>query len=318
MFKSFARTTLSIALLAATLTGCGNLPQGMAGFGDASLSADAARVKLKYMLGARLTGRKVIDDRGRLKTLAALPGSADLRSQCSPIANQGQMGACTAFAIVKGLDEFLLEKSGNFQPLSPAFLYYEERKAQNNADMTSDTGSSIETGMQVLQTMGTCPEADDPYLDAADQKNPAKIKQFLGTAPGARAIQDALQFKIDGAKPFITPSGTKRIKPVSLSTMSSIRASLAGGMPVVAGIVVFQSMMSPQVAKTGMVPMPNTQAGDKPVGGHAIMLVGYDDAKQVFIVRNSWSSSWGDKGYFYLPYDYVRAGLVRDAWTATL
>lgn len=309
------RTTLALTLAAAALTACGINPNApMLSTGS---SVDAAGKKLsRYALGARLTERRVVDDEQGYRTAAALPPSADLRAQCSPVANQGGIGACTGFAIASGLDEFLAKKAGRATTLSPAFVYYQERKLQGNADMTEDTGATIETGMKVLEAFGTCPEADMPFLPLAQHKDPGKIKKFLGTAPTASAVQDALQFKIEGFRSFIT-SDPGKLTPVKVQTMSAIRRSLANGMPVVAGMIVFQSMMSDEVKRTGNVPLPDVQNGDKPVGGHAVMIVGYDQARAHFIVRNSWSASWGDKGYFYLPYDYVRVGLVRDAFTAT-
>ena len=57
-------------------------------------------------------------------------------------------------------------------------------------------------------------------------------------------------------------------------------------------------------------------AGEAVIGGHAVVGVGYDDAKQWFIVRNSWGAGWGMKGYFTLPYAYVTdASLAGDFWT---
>lgn len=75
-------------------------------------------------------------------------------------------------------------------------------------------------------------------------------------------------------------------------------------MGIVFGIQVYSSFESESVAKTGMVPMPNLSK-DEYLGGHAVMIVGYNDHMNCFIVRNSWGSSWGDHGYFYLPYSYV-------------
>ena len=43
---------------------------------------------------------------------------------------------------------------------------------------------------------------------------------------------------------------------------------------------------------------------NNPVEGHSMAIVGYDDLKKVFIIRNSWSDKWGDKGYFYMDYEY--------------
>ena len=62
-----------------------------------------------------------------------------------------------------------------------------------------------------------------------------------------------------------------------------------------------------------MVPLPNRS--EQLLGGHAVVCVGYDDKSQRFICRNSWGTSWGDKGYFYMPYNYLtNSRLSSDMW----
>merc|ERR1711933_589219 len=71
--------------------------------------------------------------------------------------------------------------------------------------------------------------------------------------------------------------------------------------------------MTKEVAATGEMPMPKDD--DQILGGHAVQACGYDDARKVFIVRNSWGEGWGDRGYFYMPYAYLSdAGLASDMW----
>jgi C1A family cysteine protease len=54
------------------------------------------------------------------------------------------------------------------------------------------------------------------------------------------------------------------------------------------------------------------------LGGHAVTCVGYNDAKGVWIMKNSWGSRWGDKGHFYLPYAYLLSTrLSGDMWQIT-
>ena len=66
----------------------------------------------------------------------------------------------------------------------------------------------------------------------------------------------------------------------------------------------------------GPATLRSRRSGDAAVGGHAVMAVGYDDAKQWFIVRNSWGGGWGIKGYFTLPYAYLTdENLASDFWT---
>jgi C1A family cysteine protease len=72
--------------------------------------------------------------------------------------------------------------------------------------------------------------------------------------------------------------------------------------------------MSANVTRTGNMPYPNTRR-ERFLGGHAVMLVGYNKNKNVFIARNSWGKVWGDKGYFYMPFDVVRnTRMSSDFW----
>jgi C1A family cysteine protease len=88
------------------------------------------------------------------------------------------------------------------------------------------------------------------------------------------------------------------------------------------GFTVYNSIS--QAATTGQIPFPVRT--DRVAGGHAMMVVGYDDAIKIkhtdadqpttgaFLIRNSWGTSWGMAGYGYLPYQYVLNGLAVDWW----
>ncbi|MDR3566043.1 MAG: C1 family peptidase [Negativicutes bacterium] len=219
-----------------------------------------------------------------------LPLSIDLRAQCSPVVDQGTLGSCTANAIVSGLREYLLLQAKlPWVALSRLFLYYEERLLEGTVD--EDSGAYIRDGMKVLQTIGVCPESEDLY----------DIGKFT-EPPSALAIADAKQYKI---------SQYHRVTDLTM-----LKTALAEKQPVVVGIKVYQSFESQAAAETGIIPLPNTTT-EELLGGHAVLAVGYDDAKQWIIIRNSWGTSWGDKGYCYLPYQYWSAGLVTDMWTGT-
>ena len=97
-------------------------------------------------------------------------------------------------------------------------------------------------------------------------------------------------------------------------SLSHMKGCLAAGYPFVFGFTVYESFESQAVTKNGKVPMP--KHGEKSLGGHAVLTVGYNDSSQQFIVMNSWSTKWGDKGYFYMPYAYLtNTGLASDFWT---
>lgn len=217
-----------------------------------------------------------------------LPDTVDLRSKCSPIVDQGDLGSCTANAIVSGLKKYLLKNKAVWIALSRLFLYWEERNIEGT--VSADSGASISDGMKVLNTFGVCPETDWPY-------DPTTFTN----APSNQDVTDATPYKI---------AEYQRI-----TSIDQLKASLAEGLPVVIGINVYDSFESDAVEQTGIVPMPDT-ATESLIGGHAVLAVGYDDTKSQLIVRNSWGSSWGDNGYFYLPYDYYNKGYVSDCWTS--
>jgi C1A family cysteine protease len=102
-----------------------------------------------------------------------------------------------------------------------------------------------------------------------------------------------------------------------MQNLMQMKGCLAAGYPIVFGFTVYESFESPQVAKTGIAPLPS--ASEAVVGGHAVAAVGYDDSQRTFLVRNSWGEGWGMKGYFTMPYAYLlQSDLSSDFWTIRL
>jgi C1A family cysteine protease len=221
------------------------------------------------------------------KVPAKLPPKVDLRPQCPPIDNQGELGSCTAHALVGAL-EFLELKAG--QPLvdlSRLFIYYNERVIEH--DVNLDNGAMLRDGIKSLTKQGVCEETLWPYLITKFKQKPPKS---CYTKARQHAISDYHR----------------------LATVDEMRACLASGYPFVFGFSVYDSFESSQVAKSGAVNLP--KAGEKMIGGHAVCAVGYNDAQKRFIVRNSWDVDWGMKGYFTMPYAYLDdRDLSDDFWT---
>ena len=89
---------------------------------------------------------------------------------------------------------------------------------------------------------------------------------------------------------------------------------LAEGFPFVFGFTVYESFESQTVAKSGKANIPS--ARERALGGHAVLAVGYDDKQKRLMVRNSWGPAWGQKGYFTMPYAYVKnRDLSDDFWS---
>jgi C1A family cysteine protease len=97
-------------------------------------------------------------------------------------------------------------------------------------------------------------------------------------------------------------------------SLNQMKGCLASGYPFVIGFSVYESFEGPDVAKTGVLSMP--LPAEKLLGGHAVLVVGYDDSQSRFIVRNSWGPKWGMAGYFTMPYTYLLdENLSDDFWT---
>jgi C1A family cysteine protease len=222
----------------------------------------------------------------------ALPPKVDLRPACPPVYDQGQLGSCTANAIgaAHQFEQIKQDAKAAFIP-SRLFIYYNERSIEHTVDQ--DSGGMLRDGLKSVAQQGVCPETDWPYV----------ITKFTN-------------------KP--TPTCYKEAKDNQVTSYQSVaqtpdqmKSCLALGYPFVLGFSVYESFESPAVAKSGIVPMP--KKGEKMLGGHAVLVVGYDDSQSRFIVRNSWGTGWGQAGYFMMPYDYfTNPNLASDFWTIRL
>lgn len=221
----------------------------------------------------------------------ALPEIVDLRPQMPPIYDQGQLGSCTANAIGAAVQFAHKKQFGQDLMPSRLFIYYNERAMEGT--IRYDAGAQIRDGIKSVNKQGVCPEYYWPYIISKFKTKPLKI-----------CYLEALKDKV------IQYSAINQ-------TLNDMKSCLTSGYPFVGGFSVYQSFESDQVAKTGVVPMPGKN--ESQMGGHAVTIVGYDDSKQSFIVRNSWGDKWGILGYCYMPYEYwTNPGLASDFWTIRL
>jgi C1A family cysteine protease len=217
---------------------------------------------------------------------SARPSSHDLRDRCPPVRDQGALGTCVTFATLSALG-YLYTRAGQADPqFSHLALYYWTRRYEGTP-ATEDSGLQIRDAFKILRRYGAAPESLWPYSDdghAFTREPPEDV------AAAAIEHQAELYYRC--------------------ANLGSVLASIAQGFPVVGGFSVPESMMSDNCARTGDVQYPAPREAF--VGGHAVMLVGYDEATQRIAFQNSWGPGWGRRGYGTLPYQFVIDGLADD------
>lgn len=255
---------------------------------------------MKYLLTPKRHGlgwRPDIPDkrdyifRPRVVPPEKLPPRIDLRSECPPVYNQGRLGSCTANALAATFD-FDRKKQGQaFMTPSRLFIYWNERDLEGTTD--ADAGATLRDGVKVLLDFGTPTEEVWPYDIAKFTVKPSKQAYVEAEKNQALTYQ--------------------RIMRPSNDPTRDMLMCLSEGYPFVTGIILYESFESQHTTATGKVPLPTSK--EQLLGGHAVLVVGYDLDKQYFICRNSWGRVWGDRGYFYMPFAYLEdPDLASDQW----
>jgi C1A family cysteine protease len=228
---------------------------------------------------------------------APLPNKADVFAGLNlPVYDQGDLGSCTANAGVlyrRWLAQQFSKYSSPDQDLSRLFLYYQERVL--DGDPASDDGAAVRDVFRVLTQTGVCPEADDPYKLASfadpDQGNPDYLPE-------------AAPYKIGAYHRILDVDTAKQC--------------LASGYAIELGFAVYESFE--EISEKGIMPMP--KSNERILGGHAVVIYGYDDNLNggSFLVRNSWGEQWGAKGDFFMPHAFLqnRALSQFDMWMGHL
>jgi C1A family cysteine protease len=268
-----------------------------------------------WLLGASVAGA------ARAAAGRALPTEQDLRKTFKkkgwPVEDQLSLGSCTAQAVV-GLAEYLVyQKSKERLDLSRLFLYKVTRRILG---WRGDTGAYIRTAIQAMAQFGVPPETYWPYNISRFEDEPEAFLYAFADEYRALAYMRLDDYGTTGEQ-----------------TLDAVKRALCDGLPVAFGFPVYSSLNT----NAADIPYPDVpdpdsageegeeeEEGDKLIGGHAVLAVGYDDDRKVvfadgrrpvergaLIIRNSWGPLWGDEGYGYLPYRYVTEQMAVDFWT---
>ncbi len=201
--------------------------------------------------------------------------------------DQADIGSCVANSSTDTF-EFLYIMAGKVPPqLSRLYVYYWCRYL-DGVNPTEDSGTTIRTAMKCLASYGACLETTWPY---ATEK--------FSVRPTQAMVQEGQNHQI--LNYYRTPA------------LAYIKLCLSEGYPIVFGFSVPETLYSDETMNTGVIAYPSSK--ETIIGGHAVMMVGYDETKRRVKFKNSWGPNWGDKGYGYLPYDFITNGLASDFWT---
>lgn len=224
-----------------------------------------------------------------------IPGertSHDLSKYVQHVYDQKDLNSCTANALCAAYGLDLTTSGGYFNP-SRLFLYYNIRERKGN--VITDSGASIRETVKSMNREGVCDEPLWPYV----------VKKFM-ERPQQWCYSAAV--------------GNNLYKYERLDQdINQFRACLKKNCPFVFGFNVYKSFESIADFSNGDMPMPTVrEQRSQPIGQHAVVAVGYDDSKRRIKVLNSWGSNWGDRGYFYMPYDFIKdSRFCFDFWKTT-
>jgi C1A family cysteine protease len=240
-------------------------------------------------IGGMLKGSRAIS-----KTKVKLAPSIDLSKWCSPIEDQGQLGSCTANAAVGLMEYYESRAFGEHLDASRLFIY---KTTRNLLQVTGDTGAWLRTTMKAMTLFGAPPEKHWPYVVEDFEEEPAAFHYSFGAN-----YQSVRYYRLDHSG----ISGSQLV--------ARVKSFLAAGYPSMFGFTVYNFGND-----KGEFAFPGP--GDSVQGGHAVVAIGYDDARKIgstkgaLKIRNSWGTAWGEGGYGWLPYEYVESGLAVDFWS---
>lgn len=207
-----------------------------------------------------------------------------------PVLDQGNLGSCVANAVCNALGYIDMKAGKSMKLKSRLFNYYNTRVIENT--VSQDSGCQIRDAIKSDNQNGDCFEISWPY----------NISRFI-IKPTSSCYTEASKNKL---------TVYQRVNQDRLS----IKACLTLGYPIIIGFTCFNTIYNRSVEINGDIPMPTRR--DYVIGGHCVLIIGYNDTTQTYTIQNSWGTGWGRKGFGTLPYNYVEnINYATDFWMVT-
>ncbi|MDP9955102.1 hypothetical protein J2X97_000739 [Epilithonimonas hungarica] len=216
--------------------------------------------------------------------MGTLPSSKDLSEWFPTPGDQGEQSSCVAWAVGYGLKAYqeAVERRQNQHSLmkfSPAYIF--------NQIKISDcrNGSSIMTALNLLKKEGVASIDQFPYNPLDCSRQPSGEDK-------------------NNARPYAIAEW----RTVPIGNEAEVKSHISSGFPVVIGMFVDEGFMRLGYNEIYQGPSGNEK------GGHAMVVIGYDDSRQAFKVLNSWGINWGTSGYGWVSYTAFK-NRVREAYS---
>jgi C1A family cysteine protease len=206
-----------------------------------------------------------------------LPQKFTLNKTMPPVLDQDAIGSCVSNAVCNALGFLNLKMNKSVNLKSRLFNYYNTRVLEGNTDV--DSGCQIRNAIKVCNKIGSCYEVTWPY----------EITQF-NHKPSDSTYTEAKKHKL---------TVYQRVA----QNRNAIKACLISGFPIIIGFLCYNTLFNPSVERTGDILSPTRR--DYPIGGHCVLITGYNDLTQRYEIMNSWGTEWGKDGYGTIPYTYI-------------
>lgn len=229
-------------------------------------------------------------DTSRVMAEEGLPSRVDLSGGLPTVGSQGGQASCVGWTLAyyyktfQEYEEWDWDISSPDRQFSPAWIYNQ----RTTDECERDAGMSYYDGLRILEQQGAVTLASFPY-DPNDSC----------TQPPSALYSDAWAYRVDSFKNVFAGAGAADI--------NVLKNLLANDQPIAVGIPVYASFY--EVTQSDPV-VPRHRPDETLYGGHAMLIVGYDDEIGGFKTVNSWGADWGRDGYCYLSYDFMK----HDAW----
>ena len=245
-------------------------------------------VLVSWSVGAWAQGAiiETLDDLQKVPTppefRGALPARIDLSATVPPPGEQGPTGSCTSWAATYAAASQAARRAGLGPSLrlSPSFTYNKVSR-----DSLCQAGTTTSATLDLLRDVGAVP-FEEYVFDAG----------WCGRSPTDSELRRASKYRIKSWSKF------------DARVIEQVKAQLARGVPVI-----FAMRPTPQFKQfkgDGVLDIPGVMNG----GGHAMIAIGYDDARNAFRIQNSWGRGFGEGGYAWLSYEFwtcnVQVGYV--------